>query len=150
MSGSGSVSAPHMPPMIGAQHPMLNQSSALRSFLTTPYPVPSRPQLPSELWGNPGATRVIVFFVTLNRTSSRVATKVFNAPLKLILILMHPWYPDWGPISIDSLKLKEPEYAWPHRQILTHICLPKGFEVNFTPLLNNAPSVNTRHIKLRT
>ena len=27
-----------------------------------------------------------------------------------------------GSISIASLKPKEPEYAWPYRQILTHIC----------------------------
>ena len=38
-------------------------------------------------------------------TYSRVATQVFNAPPEI----------RQGPISIDSLEPKEPEYAWPYR-----------------------------------
>ena len=30
-------------------------------------------------------------------------------------------------ISIDSLKPKEPEYGWPHCQILSHILFSNGF-----------------------
>ena len=49
---------------------------------------------------------------------SRVATQVFNASHDIRR----------GPISIDSLKPKEPEYAWPHHQILSHTCFPNGLK----------------------
>ena len=32
------------------------------------------------------------------------------------------------PEIIDSVKPKEPKYAWPHRQILTRICFRKGLK----------------------
>ena len=65
-----------------------------------------------------------------------MAIQVFNAPPEI----------HRGPISIDSLKPKEPEYAWPHRQILPHIYFPKDLKngQKLSRVVQRLPSVSKK------